>query len=141
MAERWCRVCSRPFRPRSSSHVFCSELCRAKAKTLARLLKPARYGAVHQRARSEVGKLVRAGGVRCARCGLPLRPDEDFDLDHRDDGNGYLGASHVDCNRSAPHRRRSSPAVPASVPADDPSRGLYYGPQAEKWSRAGFEWR
>jgi hypothetical protein len=74
----------------------------------------------------------------CTRCGLPIRPDEEFDLDHADDGNGYLGVAHVSCNRSAPHRRRPAPL---KVPADDPARHRFYGPQGQRWSRAWFDWR
>lgn len=143
MAERRCRVCGRRFFARTGQHVYCTPVCRERAKATVRLRKPARYGGAHQRARQAALRLVRAGNARCSRCGLPIGVDEEFDLDHADDGNGYLGVSHVGCNRSAPHRRRSLPAVaiPMAVPADDPARGIFYGPQGERWSRAWFVWR
>jgi len=28
-----------------------------------------------------------------------------------------------------------------SVPADEPGRGVFYGPQGQRWSRVWFEWR
>jgi hypothetical protein len=141
VAERWCRVCGRRFLARTGQHVYCTPVCRERARATVRLLKPARYGGAHQRARAAALRLVRAGKARCSRCGLAIGVDEEFDLDHADDGLGYLGVSHVGCNRSAPHRRRPSPAVPPSVPADDPGRGVFYGPMAQAWSRPWFEWR
>lgn len=42
---------------------------------------------------------VAAGGVLCVRCGESISPLEGFDLDHADNGNGYLGAAHISCNR------------------------------------------
>jgi hypothetical protein len=40
-------------------------------------------------------------GRPCCRCGRPILPGEAVDLDHNDDGVGYLGWSHSHCNRSA----------------------------------------
>src|SRR5262245_60679877 len=40
-------------------------------------------------------------GKPCVRCGRPLRRGDAVDLDHRDDGRGYLGLAHAHCNRSA----------------------------------------
>jgi hypothetical protein len=36
-----------------------------------------------------------------ARCDELIAADEKWELDHRDDGNGWLGPSHRSCNRSA----------------------------------------
>lgn len=58
------------------------------------------YGTRHQELRRLVAKRVRAGTEACARCGLPIQPDEPFDLDHSDDRKTYLGPSHSRCNRA-----------------------------------------
>jgi hypothetical protein len=34
---------------------------------------------------------VATGTVRCVRCDGPIAPDEKWELDHRDDGRGWLG--------------------------------------------------
>ena len=139
MAERKCPVCGRRFRPRTVQHRFCTPVCRERAKATMRARKPARYVSQHQRARTVATRLVRAGGARCSRCGLPIRPDEEFDLDHADDGNGYLGVAHVSCNRGAPHTRKTF--------EDRPGEGVFWGPPSEpggvlrRWSRLWFEWR
>ena len=36
----------------------------------------------------------------CARCGRPIVPGTDWDLDHGPDRLSYLGPSHRRCNRS-----------------------------------------
>lgn len=48
-----------------------------------------------------------AYGRPCARCGKPMTRDQAIDLDHNDDGIGYIGFSHAVCNRSTdgPHPR------------------------------------
>jgi hypothetical protein len=47
-------------------------------------------------ARVDVGaRQVATGQEACARCGELIEPWERFDLDHRDDRQGYLGVSHV----------------------------------------------
>ena len=45
--------------------------------------------------------VVAAGDVRCARCNEVIGPGEEWQLDHRDDGRGWLGPSHKRCNLSA----------------------------------------
>ena len=40
-------------------------------------------------------------GSRRACCGQVMRAGDELDLDHNDDGNGYLGFSHARCNRQA----------------------------------------
>jgi hypothetical protein len=41
------------------------------------------------------------GTVRCACCGELIESDEKWELDHRDDGHGWLGPSHQRCNSRA----------------------------------------
>lgn len=57
------------------------------------------YGSAHQRTRIAIAQSVNAGHARCARCGKPIRVGQPWDLDHTDNRNGYLGASHATCNR------------------------------------------
>jgi hypothetical protein len=86
---------------------------------------PAKYGLAHQKLREQVGRQVATGTVMCARCGLPIDPLEDhWDLDHADDGNGYLGASHSSCNRAA-----GAASGWERIPDPDP------GNVALRWSR------
>jgi hypothetical protein len=59
------------------------------------------YGAAHRSLRAGVARVVEAGEAVCARCGLPIRPGEPFDLDHGPDRSSYLGPSHRGCNRQA----------------------------------------
>jgi hypothetical protein len=40
-------------------------------------------------------------GRLCVRCGEQLLANQAVQLDHRDDGNGYLGYSHRSCNARA----------------------------------------
>jgi DNA-directed RNA polymerase subunit RPC12/RpoP len=58
----------------------------------------ATYGREHRELRAEVAPF--AIGTACARCGRPIT-DDDWQLDHRDDGGGYLGPSHKRCNAKA----------------------------------------
>jgi hypothetical protein len=61
-----------------------------------------RYGHRHRQMRERVARSVAAGVVSCARCGKLICPDQQWDLDHADDGGPleYLGASHSRCNRA-----------------------------------------
>ena len=59
------------------------------------------YGAAHQTRRRNLEPLVRSGQAVCTRCGQPIRADELWHLDHRDDRAGYLGAAHQICNLRA----------------------------------------
>jgi hypothetical protein len=58
-----------------------------------------RYGAAHRR----LVRATKAGafGTPCARCGKLMLPGQAIDLDHTDDGTGYIGWSHARCNRRA----------------------------------------
>lgn len=91
--------------------------------------------------------MVEAGSELCSRCGFPIRPGEPWDLDHNDDGVGWRGVSHQDCNRRAPMQRKQN--TYESNPnrwADDPAQGGFYGPpEADgvpiRWSRRWYDWR
>lgn len=48
-------------------------------------------------------------GQPCPRCGWPMWPSQQLDLDHTDDRSGYLGLSHRSCNR------RAGQAITASI--------------------------
>lgn len=58
------------------------------------------YGSDHQRRREAWQLLVERGNVACSRCGRPILPGQEWDLDHTDDRTGYLGPSHAACNRA-----------------------------------------
>ena len=64
---------------------------------------PGAYSGRHQATRRAL--LPDAYGRPCPRCGLPLLPGQDLDLDHTDDRAGYLGFSHAKCNRAAGARK------------------------------------
>jgi hypothetical protein len=69
---------------------------RVQRKTTAR-----GYGNAHQQMRKRINAQVQRGLVCCTRCGRWIAPGTPWDLDHSDDRNGYRGASHATCNRSA----------------------------------------
>jgi hypothetical protein len=139
MSERTC-PCGRTFSPRTGTQRFCCAEHRARFHAQRRAAQePARYGSQHQKLRRAIARQVAAGGVLCVRCGESISPLEGFDLDHRENGNGYLGAAHISCNRGhvKPQRRerarinldkngifedeagdlwRSDPSDPKSVP-------------------------
>jgi hypothetical protein len=58
-----------------------------------------KYGGEHQALRRAAKPF--AYGQPCVRCGQPMRPGQPIDLDHADDGAGWLGFAHSHCNRSA----------------------------------------
>jgi hypothetical protein len=62
-----------------------------------------RYGPDHRALRRAM--LPGAWGTPCARCGRLMLYGEALDLDHRDDGAGYLGMSHRSCNSAAGARK------------------------------------
>ncbi len=58
----------------------------------------AQYGEAHRELRQEIAPF--AVGMACVRCGNQIE-DDDWELDHRDDGGGYLGPAHKRCNAKA----------------------------------------
>jgi hypothetical protein len=60
-----------------------------------------RYGAAHKAMRKRLAPVVVTGTVRCARCDELIASGDKWQLDHRDDGRGWLGPSHQSCNSRA----------------------------------------
>jgi hypothetical protein len=52
--------------------------------------------------------MVERGQATCSRCGEPILPGQDWDLDHSDDRRGYIGPAHAACNRSAGGRKAAA---------------------------------
>jgi hypothetical protein len=77
---------------------------RARDRRRVRLAN--KYDAHHRALRKRLEPFVASGQAICARCKEPIRRGERWDLDHRDDGQGYLGPSHATCNRQAKGGRR-----------------------------------
>jgi hypothetical protein len=100
MAKAACIGCGRTFYRKTGTHKFCTTACREHHRALDDPARRQRYSSPHQRLRALVAVAVEQGRASCARCGLPIAPGEPFDLDHADDGNGYLGPSHARCNRA-----------------------------------------
>lgn len=83
----------------------------------------AKYGHHHRELRRVMAERVEAGGVRCARCGQPIEPGTPWDLGHADDGQGYRGAEHRECNRATYGRERPGTGEPERQP-DRPGRRM-----------------
>jgi hypothetical protein len=65
------------------------------------------YGAPHRQQRRLWLARVAAGGVLCARCGVPIDVGEPWDLGHDDvDRSVYRGPEHRACNRATAGRSR-----------------------------------
>ncbi len=75
--------------------------------------KLARYGYGHQVARAEWAKLLPRP---CTVCGRIVASADRWDLDHNDDGTGYLGPAHYRCNRRK-GARKGNRARAASIRA------------------------
>jgi hypothetical protein len=58
-----------------------------------------RYGPDHRAFRA--GTVAQAVGKPCARCQLPMLEGQAVQLDHADNGQGYIGYSHRSCNARA----------------------------------------
>lgn len=59
------------------------------------------YGATHRKERARWERVVRSGRATCAKCGMPIRAGDPWDLGHTDDRTGWTGPEHPRCNRSA----------------------------------------
>jgi len=146
VAEARCEWCTRKFVRRNGGHRYCSVACRERAKSVAVVAGPARYGAAHRRLRRKLAPQVATGLVACVRCGLPIGANERWELDHRDDGTGYLGAAHQGCNAASGADKARAIALEERY-LDDPAKGIYWGPPDEaggtprRWSRPWFTWR
>ncbi|GIH07486.1 hypothetical protein Rhe02_55530 [Rhizocola hellebori] len=78
------------------------------------------YGVNHVELREQWRPHVEAGRVSCARCKLPIKPGEPWDLGHDDhDRTKYRGPEHAECNRGASKR-----VTDAITPAIDPPATL-----------------
>ncbi|HUG63653.1 MAG TPA: hypothetical protein VMK83_00390 [Gaiellaceae bacterium] len=145
MAEASCPICGGRFVKRHSRQRYCTPEHSAQARAARSKRTRSRYGPQHEQLRKRIAREVAAGLATCARCGGPIAPGEAFDLDHADNGEGWLGASHVRCNR-ATNRRRPRPAPFPVLELDDPAGGTFWGPPdpdgyQRRWSRVWFEWR
>ena len=79
--------------------------------------------------RSRLEPVVQAGKATCARCGELIEVGAKWELDHRDDGKGWLGPSHRSCNRSAGWEKM--------VNSNGSGREFYEVPN--RWSRRWYE--
>jgi hypothetical protein len=60
------------------------------------------YGRQHRELRERWQRRIDRGqAIACVRCGLVIKPDTAWDLDHSDDRRSHRGPSHARCNRSA----------------------------------------
>jgi hypothetical protein len=89
-----------------SSSTSSRRLATGRSTARSRAFEARRYDARHKRLRIIWAEIVARGFTACARCGETIKRGEDWDLDHTDDGKGYLGPSHSRCNRATAGRRR-----------------------------------
>lgn len=75
---------------------------RLDARQMSYEQKLKRYGYSHQLARKRWAQLLPRP---CTVCGRTVTAAEPWDLDHTDDGTGYLGPAHRRCNRGKGARK------------------------------------
>jgi hypothetical protein len=80
----------------------------------------------HKAMRRRLAPLAASGTVNCARCNELIEPGEHWELDHRDDGRGWLGPSHAKCN----HRAGWEAMI-----ASQSGNGTRFEEQPYRWSR------
>lgn len=140
MAEATCPTCGRHFVKRTGQHRYCTPLCRERARA-GDFSRRTRYSTGHQALRKALGERVASGQERCARCGDAILPGEPWDLDHRDDGDGYLGPSHAACNRAtataAAAASNGGTTRRASAP---PGPGHWRRDADGRWVRQSRDW-
>jgi hypothetical protein len=74
-----------------------------------RRLRNRKYGRKsHHGLRARLQSVVAAGLANCARCGEVIDPGEPWDLGHDDRTGLHSGPEHASCNRSAPHKNKTS---------------------------------
>jgi hypothetical protein len=88
-------------------HKYCDACKPTKVEPVLAKTKARGYDARHVRERKRYKVIVESGEAACCRCGGPIEPGSEWDLDHTDDRTAYLGPAHPSCNRSAPKRQRS----------------------------------
>ena len=74
---------------------------RPKPHKKRRPFPTSRYNGPHRANRDRLDPVVKTGTVPCVRCGELIKKGESWQLDHRDDGPGWLGPAHVKCNARA----------------------------------------
>jgi hypothetical protein len=66
-----------------------------------------KYGVPHKTLRKRYAEVVAAGRAVCWRCEKPIHPEEEWHLDHTDDGRSWAGPEHARCNLSAAGKARA----------------------------------
>lgn len=109
----FCRRCGDP--PPTPRHSYCDRCRPAAARYRERRRNRQRnrppsaeqgYGYEHKKLRARLAREVAAGISVCWRCGLPIHPNEPWDLGHDDvDRSIYRGPEHRACNRATAGRK------------------------------------
>jgi hypothetical protein len=67
------------------------------------------YGPTHRRRRAQFSRRIERGeDIVCPRCGLPIGPDQEWDLGHDDWNPRIERPEHRTCNRAAANRLKWS---------------------------------
>jgi hypothetical protein len=104
-----------------------------KAATMNSRERNRKYGRAHRLLRRQLDLMIRRGlRPACSRCGLPIQPNDLWDLGHVDGSLvEYRGPEHRRCNRATASHRSDR----AKVPPDDPGRGIFYSSTGIRTSR------
>ena len=114
------------------------ERARARQLRKRRPYPSQKYGASHRALRARLAPVVAAGTVRCARCDELITPQDKWELDHRDDGKGWLGPSHRSCNRSAGWEKMVTTTATAGSSTSSPTNGRAGGLRNRPWAPRYF---